>query len=310
MTPLSASGLERVEACPASVALPQMPHTSEDALQGTHNHVEAETTTPEKLRHLVDGLSEVERETSYVLDTRRRTSKLTGRNREYGERGPDTVGVTLDVAGRVDMDAWRVIDWKSRKRVTHARDNIQLVCQALAIFQQHNAVFVEVCIGYLDNGEVDKHTFSVFDRPAMWDRLRRIVAKAKEAKPTDVHSGPWCDYCPALVSCPRQRALATSFGMPDDLESMTPEKVGELYAILGPLEKRIDQAKKLVNNYARSRPVPLPDGKELALVECHRSNVDGKAAIARLQEHGLFTGDLTGTTTFTQLRVRNRRIGE
>lgn len=307
MIPLSASGLERVEHCPASVVLPQMPHTGEDALAGTHNHVEAETTTPEKLRHLVAGLTDVERETSYVLDTHKRTSNLTGHNREYGERGPDTVGVTLDVAGRLPNNIWRVIDWKTRKRVTHARDNIQLVCQALAIFYAHNAFEVEVAIGYLDNGEVDRHTWSLYDIPAMWDRVRRIVQRAKDAQPDQVHSGPWCDYCPALVSCPRQRALATSFGMPEDLESMSPEKVGELYAILGPLEKRIDQAKKLVNNYARSRPVPLPDGKELALVECTRSNVDGKGAIARLEEHGLFTGDLRGTTTFTQLRVRNRK---
>lgn len=307
MTPLSASGLERVEHCPASVVLPQMPHTGDDALQGTHNHVEAETTTPEKLRHLVEGLTDIERETSYVLDTASRTVTKTGTNRNYGERGPDTIGVTLDVAGRFDRDTWRVIDWKSRKRVTHARENVQLITQALAIFVEHKATFVEVCIGYLDNGEVDTHTWSIYDIPAMWVKLRRIVERAKAATVEQVHSGPWCDYCPALVSCPRQRALAVSFGMPEDLDAMPPEKVGELYAIIGPLEKRIDQAKKLINNYARRRPVPLPDGKELALVECTRQNIDGKAAIARLEEHGIFTGDLRGTTTFTQLRVRNRK---
>lgn len=307
MIRLSASMLERVEQCPASVALPQSPHTGDDAMRGTSAHAAAETTTPEQHAALLDGLTEVEHESSYVLDVAHRSARRTGHRRDYGELPAGSVGVTLDVEGSVDTGRWRVIDWKSRKRVTSAARNLQLACQALAVFAVHSATEVEVVLAYLDNGEHDRHTWTLFDAPALWDRLDVVVAHAATARPDDVHSGGWCDYCPALVHCPRQRALVATFGIPDSLDHLTPEVVGEFYTKIGPLEKLLDQAKKLVSAYAAHTPVPLPGGRELGLVECHRASIDGKAALARLSEHGIQTADLTRETTYTQLRTHNRK---
>jgi len=271
MSRLTSSMLERASECPASLVLPQYPHTGIEAAHGTKNHAKAEKELPFGLSHLVADLTERENEAAYVLDVKNETArKCEPGARNYGELDEWEIGTTPDLVGRIAGSHWRVRDWKSRKLVTVPRDNLQVISQVLAVFSVHRAAVVDAGIGYLSSGEDDPHTFSAFDVGDLWAKLRRVVQRAVGATPDQIREGDWCTYCPALSACPAKKALATAFGVDIEgtIDGLPIEAVGVLRAKVESFKRLIDRADEAIKARAKRGPIPLGGGKVLRLVEC------------------------------------------
>ena len=302
----SASGLERLEACPASESLPHAPYSGEAAEQGTENHRVIEEVinaggVPEALADIFAGAEQVHTEIAYVIDVVARTARRIGKlaaARDYGKLGASEVAMTLDVE-IVHADRITVIDWKSRSRVTPAERNLQILAQMCAV-ESHYGLSGQAGLVYLDNMERDLAPFSLLDSGARWSRLARVVERAGKGTPS---AGSHCRYCPALVHCPTQRAALAAFSDgPLGIESMPVARIGELWVQLDTIEQMLEQARAAARERARREPIPLPSGKYLRLVESSRTSNDAKAMEARLRELGEDTARFKKTTTYTQVR--------
>lgn len=302
----SASSLERVEACPASTALPHAPYSGEAAEQGTENHrvIEEVITAggvPEKLADLWEGALTVETEVAYVIDVAKRTGRRLGKlptARDYGEVGPTEIAMTLDVLLTKPGEVV-IIDWKSRTRVTPSERNLQIAAQMCAVEAVHGMTGWAGLV-YLDDMYRDLAPFSVFDSGARWSRLARLVEREGTGQPV---AGSHCRYCPALVHCPTQRAALAAFSDgPLGVESMPVARIGELWVQLDTIEQMLEQARAAARERARREPIPLPSGKYLRLVESSRTSNDARAMEARLRELGEDTERFKKTTTYTQVR--------
>lgn len=307
MIPLTSSMLERADACPASLVLPSYPHSGPEAARGTRNHAKAENheTLPPTLYALVNELHNWRVEVPYVLDVKSRTARqCEGGARSYGELGEWDIGTTPDVIGVVRDRHWRVRDWKSRKLVTVPRDNLQVISQALAIFTVHGAHSVDAGIGYLSSGEDDPHTFTAFDVPDMWERMRKLVERARAARPDQIREGDHCTYCPALTTCPAKRALATAFGVDIEatIDGLPIEAVGALRAKVESFKKLIDRADGAIKARAAREPIPLGGGKVLRLVESHRTSLNQELVKAYLVERGEDVTQFEKRSEFTMLK--------
>lgn len=300
----SASSLERLEACPASESLPHAPYSGEAAEQGTENHHVIEEIinaggVPEKLADLFAGSEQVHTEIAYVVDVVARTSRRLGKlahARDYGKIGASEVAMTLDVE-ILHADRVTVIDWKSRSRVTPAERNLQILAQMCAV-ESHYGLSGSAGLVYLDNMERDMAPFSLLDSGARWSRLARIVERAGNGTPS---AGSHCRYCPALLSCPTQKAALTTFMGSDLADDLPVERLGEIWVELQSLEAKAEQVRKAIQLRARREPVPLPSGKVLRLVESSRSSLDGKAMAAELSARGVDTEQFKRTTYFDKV---------
>jgi CRISPR/Cas system-associated exonuclease Cas4 (RecB family) len=303
--------LARVDACPASLVLTQYPNTGIEAIQGTANHEALEDGTrelPERARWLKANLEGV-KEQSYVLDLRNCTARVSGVARGYGDLQPYEIGTTLDWWAFISPKKVRCLDYKSRERVTRARDNLQIISQAAALLSTQGDE-VEIGLVYLDNGESDLVTWTAFDSPMLWRRLRAVADKARNAKPTQLHTGSHCKYCPALTVCPAQRAtLATFVDVEAGIATMTPEQVGEAHIKLKTFEQMAKRVEEAIKLRVSREPVPLPDGKLLSLVECRgRDKDDVNAMKEKLSELGVDASQFRSRgNPYTQLKAVNRK---
>lgn len=309
---LSASSLERVEACPASTALPAAQYSGIAAETGTENHRVIEDVinaggVPEKLRHLWEDPETgsppraVHTEIAYVVDVSTRKVRRLGKlksHRDYGKLGGTEIATTLDVE-IVHDNAVNVIDWKSRERTTPAERNVQIATQVCAV-ETHYGKPVHAGLVYLDDWYADMASFSIFDSGERWSRLARIVAASGSGSPK---MGSHCKYCPAMVSCPAHRAtLAAMLDVGVAVEQMTPELVGEAWTKLKAIESMAERVDFAIRERARREPIPLPNGKHLRLVESSRTSQDAKAMAERLRALGEDPEKFKKTTTYTQVR--------
>lgn len=323
MTP-TGSGLERAAACPASCALPRARSTTEASTQGTANHEEIETvlasggdlsTLPLAVQRVVTGAVSVDVEVAYALDVERERVRVIGRRigRAYGTLAPSEIALTIDAVVMFDQGV-TVADWKSRKRVTPAVRNLQIRAGVVAVMKTHAVGEVTGALGYLDDGEVDSHPFDAFDAANFWDEMRGVLARVRraeaavaEGKHVEVHTGPWCEYCPAIAYCPAHTRLALAMlGELDDVEKqiafMTPEQCGRAWDLLKQAKAIVDRVDVSLRTRAKQDVIPLAGGKRLAMVEGTRRSVDSKAAVARIVELGGKTDDLYKVAHYTQVR--------
>jgi hypothetical protein len=322
---VSASALTRAKRCPSSYALPQISETSDAAEQGNENHarVEAElaayrrtmdpsSLSPE-LHAVLDGAQVQSIELAVVLDVFTGTVREVGESvgRAYGKVDPAReVPMTLDVVTR--KGGLVVIrDWKSRKRVTPAVRNDQIRAQATAMIKLLGVDAVEAGLTYLDNWESDLAPFDAFDAEEVLGELRQTLERVQAAKADDpVALGPWCEYCPAMASCPaRQKLLRASAAMVREstieqtLADVTDETAGSLYERFQSLADAVERAIKLLRDRAKHSPLPLPNGKVLAAIEGERKSLDAKKAEALLTAANIPIP--IKTTTYVQVREMN-----
>lgn len=248
---LTASGLERVKACPASAVLPAILRTAdaaergktihrylEDVLRG-HSEADALVHVREDLRDLCRAL-DYRRATGDLADGLRpevafRVNVISGVADDLGdglERGYPTALMgdifgTTDVYGRRAWDDMPVvIDWKTGfTAVTPCRDNPQMKFAVVAVALLTGATEIEARIAMIRPSgrvDVDTHIFTAWDVDDALDEMAGIydrVLGAKELLRGHVlpvlYPDDYCTYCPAYPACPAQTALARA--MLDDV---------------------------------------------------------------------------------------------
>lgn len=322
----SGSGIERAVNCAASYALNQAPDTGAAAIKGTANHsdvegelVDGDISKYGVVRQAVEAAAELHVEEAYAIDVEAETVRYIGERlgRDYGPLGPSEIALTIDLRCIMRNGTTWVWDWKSRKRVTSAEKNLQLRAGCVAVMKAHGLTKVHGGLGYLSDDEIDIHSFDSFDAAVFFEDMRKMLNRIGAARALvatggtpEVHSGPWCQYCPALAYCPAQTRLAkTMLGELMDVEKevafMTSEQAGKAWTLLKQIQGLADRVEASLKLRARQDVVPLPNGKRLALVDCSRSSFDKKKALAWIKERGGDPAEFEGRTHYEQIKEIN-----
>ena len=302
----SASGNERLLACPSSLALPRVNRSSEyaDRGHGIHGYIWAILSgTPQDValaavdqehretcrlidwQKLCGDLDGIECEAAYALDVRARTARLLGHNlgRNYPALGEWEIPGSLDLTGRRRSDGRRVvIDVKSGYQdVTPTEENGQARFFAAVFHLLDGEAEVDCRIAKLKpSGDVwnEPATFDAWAIDEHLDELETSVERSKEARRVylaggtpEFTEGAWCGYCPAADACPAKNRLARS--MAGDLSAiegkigmMTPADAGRAYEIA---HDRISPVltRVLESLKERARREPLPLSGDMELRE-------------------------------------------
>ena len=282
---ITGSALERVAACPGSVALPHVRTAgSEHASRGTAIHLylqrALEVGRPAALDEVEDEslrlalssidiaslpaadqgqwLAEVALAYNPLTDTARELGRQAG-HRDYGALGrqDDEIPITLDVVG-VTADSVVVLDYKTgHKSVAAAASNWQLGLGALAAARAYGRENALVGIIYVRE---ERHYYDVASIDFMgleeWAEKVRLAqsaalrawAAAQSGTVPDVREGEHCRYCPAFVACPAKTRLLSALGSdPGSLVATTPSPITpEVAAVAYRRLQNVEQAVKQV----------------------------------------------------------------
>ena len=298
------SGLGRAIACPASCALPGAKSTSAASVQGsaTHRAIELAITSgnfdalPDVARECIGDGEVIAVERTYALDIVRGKARHLGDRleRDYSGRNEGEVCLTIDLVTRSANGRVRVTDWKSRERVTAVRDNWQMRGAAMAALMVEGSKdgVADAVLAYLDDGETDQAEVDAFDAADWWEQLYGFYEKLCGEPTADIHEGPWCKYCDAAPFCPAKTRLAVAMigeltGIEGSILEMTAEQAGRAWDKAKDVEALLDRVQKALRERAKREPLPLANGRRLALVESSRTSLDTKAAKELLEQHGI-----------------------
>ncbi len=314
------SGLARAFECPGSCALPRAGHSGESAAYGKANHKDIEDGDRSKpvVREVLEDAEDIRHEVAYALDVERRSVRElgVGLDRGYGRLSDTEIALTVDVECRKG-GAWWVVDWKSRERVTPARDNWQIRAGAMAVMARHGTDIVVGAIGYLDDSELDAAPFDYFSALGYWGELAAMLARVRSAEAraaaggtVDVSAGAWCKYCPAIPHCPAHTRLAKALlgeldGVDAQIADLTAEQCGRAWDLLKRYDVIAERVKESIRTRARSEVVPLSGGRRLALIESQRRSLDTKKAAEMLGADAPYK-----VSHFTQVREVNTKETE
>ena len=297
----SASALDRSFACPASQALPRVRSSGPWAErgQGVHDFIVTaqlkgrdlalEELDPEASHYQLcvnlplDQMPQGGRlEASFAWNWQTRTARFLGVNldRQYDAYDilPEEFVGTTDLDGAVG-DLAVVIDWKSGfKHLGPPEQSGQLRFGALAVAGVRGLDRARVSFWYLrDDGgfREDFAELNALDLADFADELEELVERIQRAReivaagklPT-VSEGPWCDYCPALASCPAKTALARAMVtepqlLLERLGTLTPADAGIVYERIKAFEQIAKRIKDGIRSMATLEPIPLSGGKLL-----------------------------------------------
>lgn len=259
----------RVTECPASMVLPQTRSTSAASTKGTENHkaIELAITSKNyenlspKLAAFLSSATRVETEVAYAIDVKARKVRRigVGIERNYGPLEPYEIPGTIDLICYVDGKL-RVVDFKSRTRVEDAATNLQIMAAVVAVSAETGEDEATGGLWYLNDDWTDFAEFTALDaaayyaeRVAMFDRVRKARDAYENGQVPEVHTGSWCQYCPAMHHCPAKTRLAlAAIGQLTDIRqsiaTMSPEqaghaweKVDEINALLKPIEEALKE---------------------------------------------------------------------
>ena len=308
---LTASRLDRAEACPASAALPAVyTQGSAYATEGTAAHELLERVAlgdradvPAWLCDLYDTLTEGA--TAVYAERCYAWSPETGVGRDLGTSGRDYSGLARgEIGGTADLVIVRpreVIVWDYKSGFLGASlDSAQLSLLALAVAGALGVDEIAVGIVQLDIAtklaSPRAKILDALDLAAEAGRARRIVERVTRARAlVDAGRTPdvritedGCRYCPAKMACPgRVGAIATlasvaGLAEPTVRIPVTVESAGAVWLAIDAMRAVLRAAEEEVQSLARVAPVPLPDGRELWAVETPRETVGDVEAIERL----------------------------
>jgi hypothetical protein len=319
MNLLSASSLQRVDACPASAVLPRSVHDSPWSAKGTEIHAhlkrlaqgvsvdESLKQVPETWRSICaeipdpgKGIAEV----AFAYDVETGKVRELGRDidRQYGKLAPTEIPGSLDFLCMVG-DVLHIDDYKSgRTEVPPARENLQLHTQALMACRAYGASKARVSLVHIrDDGSTyrDAHDLDAFDLAEVADRLSRLwtrVQIAKKAvaqgKQPDVREGKHCEFCPAKNACPAKVAWLVRLGAPQGIEQrfdalLTGATARQAYEVYQRAEEVMGAIRGKLYAWARENPIDLGDGKVFGPTTFERETIDGEVAWKALESlHG------------------------
>lgn len=207
MTPrLTASGLWRIEACPASAVLPHKEKKYRDAQRGAREHEALEASAP-------PGSTP---EAAFAFNVLSGSARYLGSGikREYGELTDGEIPTTLDLL-QIEPDHLFITEYKTGVGYMQAAPpiNPQIQCQAIAAATYHKKDRAIVQLIYTKTGEVKDAEFDALDFAAIHERLLSIRSRVRAAEAAlalngDLISagliaeGPHCWRCPAEKACP------------------------------------------------------------------------------------------------------------
>lgn len=325
---LTASRLARAEACPPSVALPQIERPSDHAEAGRARHAYCQLAPeigseaalaqlPAEHRDACAAIDpawipEGHREVSYAWDPDTDTAREIGRglSRAYPDIGSAIVG-TADV---VSTGGTHVYDYKTRRSSAGgAGDSLQLAFLALCASRVHGVDDVSVTHIYLDEGgRRDTVVLGADDHDRTADRVRRIVARVETASlvvaagaQPSVTTGAHCRWCSA--DCPAKRALAmelagqTTAQIETQIGQLSREDAGRAVVRIREIRDVLSRADAALRMRSRDAPLLLPDGSLWGPRESQREVIDADVLAAVLAE-------IAPTVDLTRLEVTKAAI--
>lgn len=294
---ISASSLQRLHACPASVkireaftpaqaalsAMASRPMDYTEAGNKFHEEVAAAIATgriPDELRKYIPPKATAE--VAYVLDLRDMSVHKLGYgiDRNYRQHMaeasldiPDDLAVpgTCDVVGLDEQGRAVVIDWKTGLEVDDPEFNKQLLIYAFYATRDLGADSALMRIVYRrgEDSEPYAREFGIgaMELMAFADAQRALPAKIETATPADACAGAHCRHCEAKPGCPhfhKACAAAQLAALRDPAaELFIPdhERVHavEMAEMLGPFVKKLNSA--LRGNVIAQGDIAMPDGR-------------------------------------------------
>jgi hypothetical protein len=190
---------------------------------------------------------------------------------------------TADVLCRSD-DMVTVLDWKTgRTPVPPPARNWQLRGLAVAACRAYGVERARVAVATVRDGSitVESATLDALDLDADEAALTALVAQAANPA-TEYREGDHCRYCPAQAACPAKAgAMRQALALRPE-ESLSAERMGELWLALGAAEERLEQLRKeLTAEVKRRGSLPLPGGRTLRWEEQSRESLDA-GVVARV----------------------------
>lgn len=299
-----------------------------------------------RLEEALAGISMLGFERAFALDVKHRTVRFIGENigRDYnGElarRGLPPLGeyeipYTMDGDGLIDGDVPIEVDYKSGQYQGEASEQWQrrVCCAGLIYF--HGAAEARSRTAYIwDDGRmvVDPCEFTMLDAEDFCDEMIEMVDAVNAAKrmladgkmPTVYPSDTACKYCPALTQCPAQMNIARAMlGKFQDithgpqLETLSPEELGQVWAMAKAAEKLIEPVLKSLKLVASTTPLPVDETKEVRPMLRSRSYFDDSKARGLIvmlmgqagateEEIQAKLASLSGKTEYEEYRTVNR----
>ena len=278
---LTASGLARVEQCPASASLPHVGHLHADAAAGTEAHARFEAECP----------ADEEAEVPLALNVLRggAVPLERGDHRAYPVLPGD--GWIYGTTDRLKVEPGKVTirDYKSGHgyMVERASGNVQLQFYAVAAALAYgkDAATVEVVT---EGRKPDVAEMGLIELDLALKRIKRIWQRATAPSP-EVVEGPLCWRCPAYARCPAKVTLALALaggleGRELPTLELTHDAVAKGWVRLKQIKAVLGAVEAAYRGYAAETPVPLGGGRTLGAVEKERETVDGRVALAVLTD--------------------------
>lgn len=248
---ISASALERLALCPASIAMPQVSEGSSGAARGTRLHQALEALVRGWPRDMAAGLTADPEEAALIqaVQWENAVGDLAADSRTpevpflvtFREDGPGIASATrvtmagpraypfharFQVAGTVDVLGWTswdqrlvVVDWKTGGDVVSAVDNAQLRFAAVAASQalEQEVTTVDVRIAYVrpdGRVDVDRGTlggYELLDAAHELEEICKRATRAHEARHLPI-SSLHLTPSPLCRHCPALRSCPAMVG--------------------------------------------------------------------------------------------------
>lgn len=185
-----------------------------------------------------------------------------------------------------------VIDWKTGyQEHSKPEDHWQVRFYALATARAFGARSVRAALVYLDPGRYweDACSFDALDLATIAHDCKDLRKRLTKG-PTPPTPGPWCtqQYCPLVGDCPATRAaLASAYQLEQALSVTIRDDEHARYTLerLAGARAVLESIDKAVKDYARTRPIPLGDGRVYGWRKHTRRtlNLDTRERIAALR---------------------------
>lgn len=207
---------------------------------------------------------------------------------------------TLDWVLQFPSGRTLVVDFKGPKRVTPARDNLQLAFYALCVARLRGLRTIDVELRHIEeDGSIyaDSATLDEWDLDAAEGRISRVVAGVVEAREAVARGvdpqmllGQHCGYCPCAPVCPAQTRLLREFLDESSRESqpvsgLTAEMAGAAYLRVEAVISIAERLKAALRERAITNgSLPLPDGGSLVPIKVSRQSLLVEQALPVLEE--------------------------
>ena len=293
-----ASSLQRLMACPASGAMPQVTGESSGyAEAGTAGHAflerlakgadveEALAAVPQEHREMCKRI-----DLDAIEFANSRAEQSFHWRSDIGTKAGAETEALFSVTGTTDQLTMRdsvltVTDWKfGRPEFTHpARGNKQLMFYGMAAMSEWGAEKLVLRLGFIDqdSGRVhyDIHEPSPVEVRLFKDELsmaliRRVVAAEdlEMGHLPNLTEGDHCFFCPARTQCPAKVALIQQFAQGLVLKhpagEITPAGIGASWVKVQKIKKAIADFEASIAGWVKTNgEVPLPSGKVLGVIK-------------------------------------------